>query len=269
MTGIRTATPADWDLFARLATAENWRISPAEWRLFAGPWAGHALALEVDGQWRGFVTAVPHERSGWIGNFIVPPESRGQGHGRKLFVAAMKRLEKWGLSSLWLTASEQGRPLYEQYGFRKIDEIERWLGVGVGGDEDGLRNNECLWLADARNWGENRRELLMAVAAHGRAFATGDAVIILQNIGKVQILGPWYTSTSDPKPHRVLLRQALAAADPGQKLVADTLVSSPLRPLLAEFGFTPIGRTALMARGGPGAARLERMMALASLGSVG
>jgi ribosomal protein S18 acetylase RimI-like enzyme len=254
-----------------LAAAEGWRISPAERQLFRGPWAGHALALEVDVQWCGFVTAVPHQRSGWIGNLIVPPLLRGRGHGRKLFVAAVAKLEEQGTHSLWLTASEQGQPLYEQYGFRKIDEIERWMGVGVGGDEDGLRNNEGLWLADAHAWGENRRDLLMAVAAHGRAFAEGDAVIFLQNIGKVQILGPCYAATPDPDPesYRVLLRQALAAADPGQKLVADTLLSSPLRPLLAEFGFNPVGRTALMVRGDLGAARLERMMALASLGSVG
>ena len=269
MTGIRTATPADWDIFARLAAAEGWRISPAERQLFRGPWAGHALVLEDDGQWSGFVTAVPHERSGWIGNLIVPPLLRGRGHGRKLFVAAMVKLEGKRTHSLWLTASEQGQPLYEQYGFRKIDEIERWMGVGVGGDDDGFRNNESLWLADARAWGETRRELLMAVAAHGRAFAAGDAVIFLQNIGKVQILGPCYAATPDPEPCRILLRQALAAADPGQKLLADTLVSSPLRPLLAEFGFNPGGRTALMVRGDFGAARLERMMALASLGSVG
>lgn len=269
MTGIRTATPADWDLFGRLAAAENWLISPAERQLFRGPWAGHALALKVDGQWGGFVTAVPHQRSGWIGNLIVPPESRGQGYGRRLFAAAVARLERKRLNSLWLTASEQGRPLYEQYGFVKIDEIERWVGGGGGGNEDGLRNNEDLWRADGLAWGEKRRELLMAVAAQGRAFAAGDAVIFLQQVGERHILGPWYRGESDTRVHRDLLQQALAVADPGRELVVDTLLSSPLRPLLAEAGFTPSSRTAFMVRGGPGAARLERMSALASLGSVG
>lgn len=269
MTEIRTATSADWDIFARLAAAENWRISPVERQLFRGPWAGHALALKGDGQWGGFVTAVPHQRSGWIGNLIVPPELRGRGYGRRLFAAAVARLERKRLNSLWLTASEQGRPLYEQYGFVKIDEIERWLGVGVGGDEDGLRNNEGLWLADSRAWGENRRELLMAVAGHGRAFTAGEAMIFLQQVGEMHILGPWYRGESDTRVHRDLLQQALAAADPGRELVVDSIISSPLRPLLAEAGFTPSSRTALMVRGGLGAARLERMAALASLGSVG
>ncbi len=269
MPRIRTATPADWAVFQRLAAAENWRISPAERQLFRGSWAGYALALEIDGGWRGFVTAVPHERSGWIGNLIVPPESRGRGYGRKLFVAALKRLERKGLNSLWLTASEDGRPLYEQYGFAKIDEIERWLGWGVGGDDNGFCNNEGLWLADSRAWGEKRRELLMTVAEHGRAFAVGDELLFVQQLGDLHILGPWYTDESDPRIHRDLLRQALAAAAPGRELMADTLASSPLRALLAEAGFIPRGRTALMVRGGPGAARLQRMAALASLGSVG
>lgn len=269
MRTIRTATPADWAVFQRLAAAEDWRISPAERSLFAGPWAGHALVLEADGGWRGFVTAVPHEQSGWIGNLIVPPESRGRGYGRKLFVAAVKHLEKRGVGNLWLTASEQGRPLYEQYGFVKIDEIERWRGGGAGGGDDGLHNNEALWIADSRAWGEERRELVTAVADHGRAFTAGEAVIFLQQIGELQILGPWYAGETDLRLHRELLRQALAAADPGRELVADTLLSSPLRPLLAEAGFSPSGRAALMVRGGLGAARLERMAALASLGSVG
>ncbi|TRO83964.1 GNAT family N-acetyltransferase [Trichloromonas acetexigens] len=272
MTEIRTATAADWDIFARLAAAENWRISPAERQLFRGPWAGHALALEIDGQWRGFVTAVPHQRSGWIGNLIVPPESRGRGYGRQLFAAAVARLERKRLNNLWLTASEQGRPLYKQYGFAKIDEIERWVGDGVGGGcDDGLRNNEGLWLADSRAWGESRRELLMAVANHGRAFIAGDVVIFLQQGGDMNILGPWYKDKgeSDPCANRDLLRQALTAADPGRELVIDTLLSSPVHPLLAEVGFIPSRRAALMVRGGPGAARLDRMLALASLGSVG
>lgn len=270
MTEIRTATPADWAVFQRLAAAEGWRISPAERSLFAGPWAGHALVLEADCQWRGFITAVPHQHSGWIGNLIVPPESRGRGYGRRIFAAAVARLERKRLNSLWLTASEQGRPLYEQYGFVKIDEIERWVGVGVGGGcDDGLRNNEGLWLADGRAWGETRRELLMAVANHGRAFITGDELVFLQQVGDLNLLGPWYRGESEPCAHRELLRQALAAADPGRELVIDTLLSSPVHPLLAEVGFIPSGRAALMVRGGPGAARLERMVALASLGSVG
>ena len=270
MTDIRTATAADWAVFQRLADAENWRISPAERQLFRGPWAGYALALEIDGGWRGFVTAVPHERSGWIGNLIVPPESRGHGYGRQLFAAAVARLERKRLNNLWLTASEQGQPLYEKYGFAKIEEIERWVGVGGGGGcDDGLRNNEGLWLADSRAWGEKRRELLMTVADHGRAFAVGDELIFLQQLGDLQILGPWYSGESDPRIHRGLLRQALAAADPGRELVVDTLAFSPLRPLLAEAGFTPSVRTALMVRGGHGAARLGRMAALTSLGSVG
>ena len=270
MTEIRTATLTDWDIFARLAAAENWRISPAELQLFRGSWAGHALALEVDGQWSGFVTAVHHQRSGWIGNLIVPPKSRGRGYGRRLFAAAVARLERKRLSSLWLTASEQGQPLYKQYGFAKIDEIERWVGDGVGGGcDDGLRNNEGLWLADSRAWGETRRELLMAVANHGRAFTAGDAVIFLQQVGDLQILGPWYRGESDTRVHRDLLQQAIAAVPPGQELVIDTFLSSPLRFLLSEASVTPIGRAALMVRGGPGAARLERMVALASLGSVG
>lgn len=271
MTKIRTATPVVWDIFAGLAAAEGWRISPAERQLFRGPWAGHALALKVEDQWGGFVTAVHHQRSGWIGNLIVPPESRGRGYGRRLFAAAVARLEGKRLNSLWLTASEQGRPLYEQYGFVKIDEIERWIGVGVGGDEDALRNNEGLWLADGRAWGESRRELLMAVANHGRAFIAGDVVIFLQQGGDMNILGPWYKDKgeSDPCAHRDLLRQALTAADPGRELVIDTLLSSPVHPLLAEIGFIPSRRAALMVRGGPGAARLDRMLALASLGSVG
>jgi predicted GNAT family N-acyltransferase len=269
---IRTSTASDWDDFFRLAEDEGWRISPAERRLFQGPWADSARTLEADGCLSGFVTAVAHQRSGWIGNLIVPSSLRGRGYGRRLFTEAVTMLDEQRMESLWLTASEQGRPLYEQFGFNVIDQIERWVRKGSepkGKETTTSPGNTLLSAADQAAWGEDREELLAVLATVGQTFADEDSVIFFQNTGDLQILGPWYSRNLHPTANRALLAQALAASHPKNRLVVDLIASSPLRPLLAEVGFTATGRSELMVRGERSSVQLSRMVSLASLGSVG
>lgn len=272
MENIRRVTASDWEIFFRLAGEEGWRVSPAERQLFQGPWAEYAQTLEVDGYMAGFVTAVAHQRSGWIGNLIVPPSLRGHGYGRRLFTKAVDFLDEKEVESLWLTASEQGQPLYEQFGFKSIDQIERWVRTSGGprAESAGISGgNESLLDADLVAWGEHRHELLAEVVGFGQTFADEESVVFLQNTGALQILGPWYSHSYRLDNNLILLAQALAAARPEAALVIDLIASSPLRPLLAEAGFTPGGRSELMVRGDWSAVRLEQMVSLASLGSVG
>ena len=42
----------------------------------------------------GFVTAVRHGRSGWIGNLLVAADARGRGIGTSLFKQAMQVLQR-------------------------------------------------------------------------------------------------------------------------------------------------------------------------------
>jgi hypothetical protein len=219
------------------------------------------------------VTAVAHQHSGWIGNLIVPERLRGRGYGSRLFEAALSMLQGQGMTSVWLTASASGRPIYAKFGFVAIDEIERWVSCERApfGPVDRLVKDGGQKLAelDRTAWGEDRTALLEALCTQGEAYACGDAVALLQRESGLQIVGPWYSSTGCPRSNRLLLQKILAEADPKVDLVIDILKFSPVRELLAATGFTCVGSNALMAQGDTRQVQIKMMVSLASLGSIG
>jgi hypothetical protein len=201
----------------------------------------------------------------------VPAAERGKGYGARLFDHALEILQQQGVTTLWLTASEQGAPIYRRRGFVAVDQIQRWVlrtaGAAIGRPEAAAAL-PMLLLEDAAVWGESRHRLLAPLAAGGAIFAFGQTLAMLQAGEGRQVLGPWTSAGHCPRENRQLLMAVLAAANRETELVSDVLVSSPTVGLLAAAGFKPQGRCELMARG-PVAVRLETLTALASLGSLG
>jgi hypothetical protein len=177
------------------------------------------------------------------------------------------------MTSIWLTASESGRPIYEQSGFVAIDEIERWVSCQRArfGPADNLVKDgrQKLVTLDWAAWGEDRASLLQALAARGPVYACGDAVALLQREPELQIVGPWYSSKGCPRSSRLLLQKILTEADPNVELVVDILKSSPVRQLLSATGFSCVGSNALMVLGDAGHVQRDMIVSLASLGSLG
>jgi ribosomal protein S18 acetylase RimI-like enzyme len=260
---------SDWLLFLDWAGKEGWRVPAREVELFRGPLAACALALRENNKVRGFVTAVPHQQSGWIGNLIIDPAFRGRGMGALLFEHALQSLQGRGVRSVWLTASVLGRPIYVRRGFVAAGTIVRWVRPGgfPGRKEIPTFAAETLFAADARTWGESRRPLLDFLLEGSRIFLSGGTSALLQGGKDLQILGPWYSPSLCPRENRRLIATVLDAAESGTELVADVLADSPVQPLLAAAGFAASGSCDLMVHGH--AAELSAMVALASLGSIG
>ncbi len=273
MKRIRTATTRDLANFLALAESESWRVPQVEREMFRQDWKPWAYALIHDGLFCGFVTAVMHQRSGWIGNLVVPRDKRGKGYGTLLFEAALAALEAQEATTIWLTASTAGAPLYRRFGFRDIDRIERWtLSRRLPGNPGFSKSSgpvEELHRADRENWGEERSALLGALVKRGKVVASGAAVTLLQQEAGQQIIGPWYAPVNCARDNQLLLGKLLACADPTREVVIDLLTSSTLGPLLTEHGFCRTGENGLMVRGDISGVRLSRMHSLASLGSIG
>lgn len=62
---------------------------------------------------------------GYIVNLWVAPEARRRGLARTLLQTALDDAPSWGLRRMYLFATEEGRPLYEQTGFTTSP---RWMG---------------------------------------------------------------------------------------------------------------------------------------------
>ncbi|HEY8736128.1 MAG TPA: GNAT family N-acetyltransferase [Candidatus Dormibacteraeota bacterium] len=62
-----------------------------------------------------------------IWNMATPPEHQGKGAGRALLLYALRSQMMRGSQLFYLLASEAGRHLYQQVGFRTLDEATAWL----------------------------------------------------------------------------------------------------------------------------------------------
>lgn len=262
----------DWGAFFFWAQAEHWQVLPPEAALFRGPLAGWALALRQEEQTCGFVTAVPYPDFAWIGNLIVAPERRGQGLGSRLFDQMCEKIRKTGIETIWLTASDQGKPLYGSRGFRECDRVERWqmfIPAHHHNRSPSLPADlETLCKADRRAWNTDRRLVLQYLATGGEIIRATHSVALVQNYGAVKILGPWLANRDATKEHVAIILAATRAAG-GGTLYTDVLGSSGVGALLEECGFNRCGDCALMVAGPDSTRSPEKAVALASLGSLG
>ncbi|MCM2263953.1 MAG: GNAT family N-acetyltransferase [Desulfuromonadales bacterium] len=272
---IGSPVPREWENFLAWAELEGWRVPVRELSVYRNELADCVFVLrDADACPRGFVTVCRHQRSAWIGNLIIDPACRGQGLGRRLFEHAVGHLSARGTATLWLTASQQGRPLYEGCGFREVGRIERWLWRGDSLSStraDDVRNGDLYSLvrADAAAWGHSRAELLTLLARGGQIFTSGSTAALLQPGSSLRVLGPWLSANLCPRANRNILSRVLDALDGGGEVAVDLLGGSPVGALLPVAGFHPAGETVLMMRGAAGMVRLGEVVALASLGSMG
>lgn len=266
---IQPPTSVDWTLFLRWAAQEGWRVPFKEQLLFQHQWRPFFFALRHGGITRGFVSAVGYRHCGWIGNLLIDPQHRGQGYGKHLFEEALKFLNQRQLKRIWLTASDQGAPLYQRYGFEQIDTVTRWsiAGSGHGQTSDVQATLNCLIAIEQDNWGEDRRDLIYALALESTLLQQPNHLALLQSGLDVWQLGPWSAAKIDPRSARLLLEAAVAATPADKNLFVDVLDSAGLELLLRQRGFVRLGHNKLMYQGET--PRLRGVMALASFGSIG
>jgi GNAT superfamily N-acetyltransferase len=269
---IRQPNQVDWAQFSALARDEDWRVPKTELQLFQGPWSQYAHTLDDNG-FCGLVTAVTYEKSAWIGNLIVPQNIRGKGYGSYLFKSVLADLHEKGVTSVWLTASEQGRTIYEREGFVTVESIERWVLLPrqkAGGQTEATDIScEKLLLADSLAWDEDRTPLLSELCKTGKIFSAGGTIALFQQGQDCQIVGPWYSPDSGMSVKHDLLQAMITARDPSVDVVIDCLSSSRMQSVCKAFGFQCRGQTALMVLGEIKTVDLKSMVSLASLGSVG
>ena len=122
---IRSLREVDFGRFLELARGESWSCDEAELAAFLAVLPDGCLVLEQRARPVGFVMAYRHERSVWIGNFIVDPAWRGSGLGTRLLEALLDRLDVL-VPTVYLNAAPAATKLYRQHGFRPLGSVSRW-----------------------------------------------------------------------------------------------------------------------------------------------
>ncbi|HEX3052035.1 MAG TPA: GNAT family N-acetyltransferase [Aggregatilineaceae bacterium] len=145
---------------------------------------------------------------GWIGMMVVAPEHQRQGLGRQLIRAALDHLIDRGTERIMLDATEQGRPLYEQMGFRALHKIERWEGKAstyMGARADRMRSQhlEAAAALDCRLMGMVRPHILRRLFEEFPNLAwidiergTVEGFLLGRKMGAGYYLGPWMSNSA-------------------------------------------------------------------------
>lgn len=264
---ITPFSPDDIHPFLSFAKDEGWISTRRELAFLLERSPDGCLVCHQDGKQVGFVTAVRHGTSGWIGNLLVAAAVRGRGIGTALFAQAMKVLQRNGVRTVWLTASTYGRPIYERNDFRLCDRIRRWEGLcGDASDTSAAGRIESGWSEiDYLGWGDTRNELLAYAAAGGAALGEEEGFLMLQRLADGHQVGPFGALNSSVA--HALMDKVLAW---GGRIMMDVPASNrTASKLLTSRGFTVNSEVDLMYAGQPPAYHPEHIFGLASMGSMG
>lgn len=78
----------------------------------------------------------PEGSTAYIGNLFTLPAYRKQGIGKKLFALLVNEARSEGCERILLNASDMGKPLYEEAGFRDWPAAMVYYPQGIASEED-------------------------------------------------------------------------------------------------------------------------------------
>lgn len=147
---IRTMQAADIDGAMRLKEAAGWNQTPSDWKRLLRLEPDGCFVDECDGIVAGTTTAFRHGSDlAWIGMVLVLPEFRRRGIARGLMKHALRWLQRRGNRISRLDATDMGRPLYVQLGYRDETVIERWQRPPVADPSPGQTRGSIASLSSA------------------------------------------------------------------------------------------------------------------------
>lgn len=255
--------------FLELATAEGWVCAAWELEFLLREFTQGCLVKRDGENVLGYITSLRHDRSGWIGNLLVPPEARRRGIGTELMHGALRALLDCGVETAWLTASAKGVDLYRKLGFVTIDSVNRWVGEGGGVralSRDVPVDLDVISRVDRAGWGDRRDALLEVTRGRGEVFCGNHSFLCTQQWERGTQIGPW--GALHERQAEALLDLALLGA--GERVFLDVPAGNvAAAALLARKGFTIKGSNTLMYLGVAPEYDSQKVFALASMGSMG
>jgi hypothetical protein len=123
---------------------------------------------------------------------LTSPGYRRRGLAKRLLTKVLSQADNMGIETVKLDATEQGRPLYETFGFRCEQEIERWSRIGSGEPPLPFRPNpEEVWRdSDAIVFGADRSQLLEKLAHRNPPASQSQSYLFARRGRATAHLGP-------------------------------------------------------------------------------
>lgn len=184
----------------RLSAQAGWNQTYEDWAMLLHLAPEGCLAIEIDGNLASTTTLLCYgKKLAWIGMVLTDPAYRRQGLARKLFEECLKRADTMGIQTLKLDATDQGQPLYEKFGFRCEQEIERWarLGSGPAPNFAPVGVDPSFTKIDAPYFPADRSILLARLASRSSVHTNQDAYLLARAGRLSAYLGPCVSRSVD------------------------------------------------------------------------
>lgn len=122
----RDRLDVDW-VHRTLAEHAYWALGRSRDRQDAANAASRCYGVYAGSRQVGFARVITDGVTfAWLGDVIVDPGQRGNGVGKLLIAGVVADLEAMGVPrTLLATADAHG--LYEQYGWKVVSDLERWM----------------------------------------------------------------------------------------------------------------------------------------------
>ena len=234
-----------------LSAEAGWNQTEEDWRMLLDLAPEGCIAIEADGQVAATTTLVCYERRlAWIGMVLTKREYRRRGWARTLLARTLAQADQMGIETTKLDATEQGMPLYEEFGFHAEREVERWSRSGGEVTPFPAVHRTCseeAWReADVLAFGADRSRLLGMLAQRSHPIVLSRSYLFARPGRVTAHLGPCVGE--NPETVRQLIDQALQNTNCGWSW--DLFPSNREAVSLARhFGFAPQRRLLRMVRG--------------------
>jgi|SRR5215469_4872784 len=190
---LRPLRSEDLSAALRLSAHAGWNQTYEDWAMLLDLAPEGCLAIEIDGNLASTTTLLCYEtKLAWIGMVLTDPVYRRQGLARKLFEECLKRADTIGIETLKLDATDQGQPLYEKFGFRCEQSVERWSRPGNGATPDfaSVDVDPSFTNIDSQYFKADRCALLARLASRSSVRTNQDAYLLARAGRLSAYLGP-------------------------------------------------------------------------------
>jgi ribosomal protein S18 acetylase RimI-like enzyme len=228
---VRTMRASDLPFADSLRAMVGWNQTLADWRRFLRMQPQGCFLAQWDGARAGTATTVVYGSDlAWIGMVLVHPEYRRRGIGRTLLLKCIEHLQARRVRCIKLDATPQGRPVYENLGFKVEWTLRRWEAELSGQTPGAADSHIRAWEKadalrfdrhDARAFGASRRKLILALARQSRCALTYESQPDVPNgcgllrLGaQASYLGP--VSATSPRGGIALIEALTAQAGAGR-----------------------------------------------------
>ncbi|MGH9495423.1 MAG: GNAT family N-acetyltransferase, partial [Candidatus Sulfotelmatobacter sp.] len=197
---LRLLRPADVASAFELSAQAGWNQTEDDWRMLLELAPESCWGIDTNGVLAATTTLVCYgQRLSWIGMVLTRQEFQRRGLAKRLFEKALRHAGQIGIETVKLDATEQGRPLYERFGFQSERTIERWLRVGATSMKipTSARAMEIWREVDRERFGADRSELLGKLAARSVPFTESESYLFVRAGRLNAYVGPCLSDNSE------------------------------------------------------------------------